>query len=118
MQSFFLTDNLPQSWSQEWIDAFWAKDIQELFRLERRHSFQKFFELLLHQSGGMLKPVGWSVSNFDPSGMQAFRRQYEKAENYVVVNDMDRPVRRSFGSISAIMTTLPDRIKALRANRC
>jgi uncharacterized protein len=55
MQSFFLEDNLPQSWSQEWIDAFWAKDIQELFRLERRHSFQKFFELLLHQSGGMFE---------------------------------------------------------------
>jgi hypothetical protein len=58
----------------------------------------------------------WSASSFDPSGMQAFRRQYEKGENYVVVNDIDRPVRRSFGSISAIMTTLPDLIKTLRGN--
>ena len=36
------------------MDAFWAKDIQELFRLERRYSFQKFIELLLINSGGIL----------------------------------------------------------------
>ena len=35
----------------EWMDAYWAKDIQELFRLERRHSFMKFAELLMAQSG-------------------------------------------------------------------
>ncbi len=35
---------------QEWVDAYWAKDIQELFRLERRASFQRFLELLLAQS--------------------------------------------------------------------
>ena len=38
-----------------WLDAFWAKDIQELFRLERRHSFQKFLELLMTQSGGIFE---------------------------------------------------------------
>ncbi len=38
---------------QEWLDAYWARDIQELFRLEKRHTFQKFLELLLVQSGGM-----------------------------------------------------------------
>jgi predicted AAA+ superfamily ATPase len=230
---FFLEDDLAESWFQEWIDAFWAKDIQELFRLERRHSFQRFLELLLNQSGGMFEasrlarpcevsrttignylsvleatfivtvirpfsssrpaeivsvpkvygfdtgficyfkgwhelrpddtgllwehyilnelqaqlqtrrihywrdkrghevdfvlpakagnPIAieckWSASSFDPSGMQAFRRQYQEGENYVVVNDMDRPVRRSFGSISARITTLPELIKALRAHR-
>lgn len=39
---FFLADALPERDFQEWMDAYWAKDIQELFRLERRHSFQKF----------------------------------------------------------------------------
>jgi predicted AAA+ superfamily ATPase len=228
---FLLEDHLPESWFQEWVDAFWAKDIQELFRLERRHSFQKFLELLLAQSGGIFEasrlarpcevsrttignylsvleatfivavirpfstsrpaeivaapkvygfdtgfvcyfkgwhklrpddmgvlwehyvlnelqaqlqtrriqywrdkrghevdfilverggnPVAieckWSASSFDPSGMQAFRRQYEKGENYVVVNDVDKPVRRSFGTISVILTTIPDLIKALQA---
>ena len=37
------------------MDAYWAKDIQELFRLERRQSFQKFAELLMAQSGGIFE---------------------------------------------------------------
>ena len=34
------------------MDAYWAKDIQELFRRERRASFQRFAELLMARSGG------------------------------------------------------------------
>ncbi|MEO6098307.1 MAG: DUF4143 domain-containing protein [Fibrobacteria bacterium] len=52
---FFLAEELPDHDFQEWMDAYWAKDIQELFRLERRNSFQKFTELLLVQSGGMFE---------------------------------------------------------------
>lgn len=52
---FFLADSLPERDFQEWMDAYWAKDIQELFRLERRHSFQRFAELLFIQSGGMFE---------------------------------------------------------------
>lgn len=52
---FFLADEPPERDFQEWMDAYWAKDIQELFRLERRHSFQKFTELLLAQSGGLFE---------------------------------------------------------------
>ena len=37
------------------MEAFWAKDIMELFRLERRHSFLKFAELLMIQSGGIFE---------------------------------------------------------------
>jgi len=52
---FFMEKKLPERDFQEWIDAYWAKDIQELFRLERRHSFQKFAELLFAQSGGIFE---------------------------------------------------------------
>jgi len=52
---FFLQKKLPEKDFQEWIDAYWAKDIQELFRLERRQSFQRFAELLFVQSGGMFE---------------------------------------------------------------
>lgn len=52
---FFLEAELPEPDFQEWIDAYWAKDIQELFRLERRYSFQRFTELLMAQSGGVFK---------------------------------------------------------------
>lgn len=52
---FFMAETLPERDFQEWIDAYWAKDIQELFRLERRHSFQRFVELLMVQSGGIFE---------------------------------------------------------------
>jgi len=55
LPSFFLEEELPEHEFQEWMDAYWAKDIQELFRLERRHSFQSFLELLLAQSGGIFE---------------------------------------------------------------
>lgn len=52
---FFLSDSLPESDYQEWLDSYWAKDIQELFRLERRASFQRLIELLAAQSGGIFE---------------------------------------------------------------
>ena len=52
---FFLSERLPERDFQEWIDAYWAKDIQELFRLQSRSSFQRFFELILTQSGGIFE---------------------------------------------------------------
>lgn len=55
MPTFFMEEELPERDFQEWMDAFWAKDIQELFRLERRYSFQKFIELLLINSGGIFE---------------------------------------------------------------
>jgi predicted AAA+ superfamily ATPase len=52
---FFLVEEVEERDFQEWIDAYWAKDIQELFRLERRDSFQRFSELVLAQSGGIFE---------------------------------------------------------------
>jgi uncharacterized protein len=52
---FFMSEKFPEKEFLEWIDSYWAKDIQELFRLERRYSFQKFVELLLVQSGSIFE---------------------------------------------------------------
>ena len=52
---FFLAAEFPEPDFQEWMDAFWARDVQELFRLERRQSFQRFVELLLAGSGGLFE---------------------------------------------------------------
>jgi predicted AAA+ superfamily ATPase len=52
---FFLAEQTPEREMQEWLDSYWAKDILELFRLERRHSFQRFVELLHAQSGGLFE---------------------------------------------------------------
>ncbi len=70
---FFLRGEPEERDFQEWIDSFWAKDIQELFRLERRHSFQRLLELLFSRSGGIFKATTFarvtelsrtSVSNY------------------------------------------------------
>ncbi len=37
----------------EWIDSYYARDIQELFRVRNRVGFMRLFRLLLLQSGGM-----------------------------------------------------------------
>lgn len=52
---FYLAAEYPEADFQEWMDAYWARDIQELFRLERRQSFQRFVELLLAASGGLFE---------------------------------------------------------------
>ncbi len=52
---FFLAERLPEPDFQEWVDAYWAKDVLELFRLEWRHAFQRLFELLMAQSGGLFE---------------------------------------------------------------
>ncbi len=52
---FFQSSSLADRDYQEWMDAYWSKDIQELFRLERRSAFVKLAELLMLQSGGMFE---------------------------------------------------------------
>ena len=55
MPPFYLSETLPERNFQDWVDGYWAKDIQELFHLGRRHAFQRFFELLMAQSGGIFE---------------------------------------------------------------
>ncbi len=50
----FLARDYPEQDYFEWFDGYWAKDLQELFRLERRAAFRKMLELLFCQSGGIL----------------------------------------------------------------
>ena len=52
---FFLNTQVPERDFQDWVDSYWAKDIQELYRLEKRYSFQKFLELILAQSGSVFE---------------------------------------------------------------
>ncbi len=55
LPGFFLSSEVPDRDYEEWMDSFWARDIQELFRLERRWGFQRLLELLLTQSGGVFE---------------------------------------------------------------
>lgn len=58
---FFMARTPPDAEIQSWVDAYWAKDIQTLFRLERKTSFQKFIELVLAQSGGLFEASGYAT---------------------------------------------------------
>lgn len=58
---FYLAQEIPEHEFQEWMDAYWAKDVQELFRLERHFSFQRFAELLFAQSGGMFEATRFAA---------------------------------------------------------
>ncbi len=59
---FFLSKELPIAEFQEWVQSYWAKDIQELFRIEKRASFLKFTELLLAQSGFMFEATRFATA--------------------------------------------------------
>jgi hypothetical protein len=59
---FFMASKWQEREYQDWMDAYWAKDIQELFRLERKASFARFVELLLAQSGGLFEATAFAQS--------------------------------------------------------
>lgn len=58
---FFLEKTIPEKEFQEWMDSYWAKDIQELFRLEKKYSFQKFIELIFINSGGIFEANSYAA---------------------------------------------------------
>lgn len=55
LPAFYLSGSLPEGEYQDWLHSYWAKDVQELFYVEKRHSFMKFTELLLAQSGSIFE---------------------------------------------------------------
>jgi len=59
--AFFENKELPETDFREWIDAYWAKDIQELFSVSKRYAFQKFCELLLINSGGIFEATRFTA---------------------------------------------------------
>lgn len=44
-----------RSFYAEWLDSFFARDVRELFRVEKRTGFLMLFEALLRQSGGIFE---------------------------------------------------------------
>ncbi|MBN1961218.1 MAG: ATP-binding protein [Deltaproteobacteria bacterium] len=45
----------------EWIDSFWAKDLQELFSIEKKSAFLRFMELLFLQSGELFEATRFAA---------------------------------------------------------
>ncbi len=49
-----LADEKDAAFFAEWMDSFYARDIQELFAIRSRTGFMKLLHLLLRQSGGVV----------------------------------------------------------------
>lgn len=54
LPSALLAEERSDEFYAEWRDSYFARDVQELFRLEKRAGFLRVLELVLRQSGGML----------------------------------------------------------------
>lgn len=57
---FFLSPEFREKDYQEWLDSFWAKDVLDLFHLEKKYSFTKFVEMLMYASGQIFEATRFS----------------------------------------------------------
>ncbi len=59
---FYLAEEVPERGFQDWIESYWARDIQELFQVGRRWSFLRFVELMFARSGGMFEATRFAAA--------------------------------------------------------
>jgi len=55
LPEFLLSESKNSTLYAEWIDSYYARDIQELFQVRNREGFLKLLKLLFIQSGGLLE---------------------------------------------------------------
>ena len=58
---FLLGAGLDDAGYREWIDSYWAKDLQELFVVEKKAAFTRFMELLFRQSGDLFEATAFAA---------------------------------------------------------
>ena len=57
----FFSAVLDEQFYVEWLDSFWAKDVQELFSIDRKTSFMKLAELILRHSGQLFQATSFAA---------------------------------------------------------
>lgn len=92
---FLLGQGLDDVGYREWIDAFWAKDLQELFVVEKKAAFTKFMELLFRQSGGLFEATAFAA----PCEVS---RQTIQTYLQILETTLTAIVLRPFGGASAV----------------
>jgi hypothetical protein len=60
LPEMLLAEDPPQEFYAEWLDSFYARDIQELFGIRERTGFLNLLRLMLRQSGGLVDYTGLS----------------------------------------------------------
>ncbi|MDZ4677624.1 MAG: DUF4143 domain-containing protein [Oligoflexia bacterium] len=61
LPGFSLKPEYQESDFKDWVDSFWAKDVQSQFSIRKSDSFLKFFELLALQSGGLFEAQSFAA---------------------------------------------------------
>ena len=59
---FFMAPEKPWADLREWLESYWARDVLELFRLEKRTSFLRFVEMVLVNSGGLFEAASHATT--------------------------------------------------------
>jgi predicted AAA+ superfamily ATPase len=85
----------------EWLDSFFARDIAELFRIERRREFLLLFRLLLRQNGGQATVVDLATR------CGATRPTVMNWLEALEVTQVIRVIRPYHGGADAELTKLP-----------
>lgn len=57
LPSMLLSEHRDPGFYAEWLDSYYARDIAELFRIEKRREFLRLARILMRQSGGMATVV-------------------------------------------------------------
>ena len=91
---FLLGEGLADEDYLDWIDAFWAKDLQELFGVDKKGAFTKFMELVFHQSGQLFEATRFAAEC--EVSRQTIQHYLEILETTLVAN-----VLRPFAGTSA-----------------
>lgn len=92
---FLLGEGLDDAGFGEWIEAFWAKDLEELFVVEKKAAFMKFLELLFRQSGGLFEATAFA-------GPCEVSRQTIQNYLQILETTLTAIVLRPFGGVSAV----------------
>lgn len=58
---FFLSTRIDDKDFEEWVGSYWAKDLSELFVVDKKAAFMKFVELVFLQSGGLFEAQSFAV---------------------------------------------------------
>ena len=80
---FFMAEELPEAAFEEWFVSYWAKDVQELFHIEKRRSFIKLAQMIMAQSGSIFEASKFaSTCELSPNSVRNYLAILE--ETYVV----------------------------------
>ena len=61
LPQFFMSEVFNLKDYAEWFDSYWAKDVSEIFRIEKKDAFMKFIELLFSRSGGIFEATKYAT---------------------------------------------------------